>query len=178
LTGRITPERAARVFGIAAALILIFMMLFTTVAVSMRQFFNTPVLGVVDVMELALVALIFVAMPGVFLRDDNVTVDIVDQFVPRKVRIALRMLGLIISLAFLVMMMVQMLPQAADKWEHGEVTMTLGINRFVHWVPIMFGFATSIIGTVWVLACYLRRGFPRDPNLDREDSHDVEPRPS
>ena len=67
------------------------------------------------------------------------------------------------------MMMVQMLPQAADKWQHGEVTMTLSINRFVHWVPIMFGFAMSILGTVWVLVRYLRYGFPRDPNLDRDD---------
>jgi len=168
LTGRNTLERAARLFGFAAALILIFMMLFTTVAVFMRQVFNAPVLGVVDVMELALIGLIFVAMPGVFLRDDNVTVDVIDQVVPRKVRVALRLLGLIVSLGFLVMMMVQMLPQAADKWNHGEVTMTLSINRFVHWVPIIFGFGMSIVGTAWVLVHYFRHGFPRDPNLDRE----------
>ena len=55
-----------------------------------------------------------------------------------------------------VMMMVNMLPQAMDKWEFNEVTMTLGINRFVHWIPIIFGFAMSIIGTAWVLLHYLR----------------------
>jgi TRAP-type C4-dicarboxylate transport system permease small subunit len=170
LDDRFTPERAARLFGFAASLILVFMMLFTTVAVSMRQFFNAPVLGVVDVMELALVALIFVAMPGVFLRDENVTVDVIDQVLPRNARIALRLLGLLVSMGFLVLMMVQMLPQAADKWQHGEVTMTLSINRFVHWVPIMLGFALSILGTLWVTARYLRRGFPRDANLDREDA--------
>jgi TRAP-type C4-dicarboxylate transport system permease small subunit len=169
LDGRFTPKRAARLFGLAAALILAFMMLFTTVAVSMRQFFNAPVLGVVDVMELSLVALIFVAMPGVFLRDDNVTVDVIDQVLPRWARNMLRFFGILVSLGFLLMMMVQMLPQAADKWQHGEVTMTLSINRFVHWVPIMFGFAMSILGTVWVLVRYLRYGFPRDPNLDRDD---------
>lgn len=166
---RYTPERAARLFGFAAALILIFMMLFTTVAVSMRQFFNAPVLGVVDVMELSLVSLIFVCMPGVFLRDDNVTVDVIDHVLPRAARVALRLLGLFVTLGFLVIMMVQMLPQAADKWQHGEVTMTLSINRFTHWVPIIFGFAMSILGTVWVLVHYLRHGFPRDPNLDRDE---------
>jgi TRAP-type C4-dicarboxylate transport system permease small subunit len=168
LRDRLTPERAARLFGFAAALILVFMMLFTTVAVSMRQFFNTPVLGVVDVMELSLVALIFVAMPGVFLRDENVTVDVIDHVLSRPARIALRLIGLLVSLGFLLMMMVQMMPQAADKWQHGEVTMTLSINRFAHWVPIIFGFAMSIAATVWVLTRYLRLGFPRDPNLDRE----------
>jgi TRAP-type transport system small permease protein len=165
-----TPERAARLFGLAAALILVFMMLFTTVAVAMRQFFHTPVLGVVDVMELSLVALIFVCMPGVFLRDDNVTVDVIDQFLPRRARNALRLFGLLISLGFLMLMMVQMLPQAADKWQHNEVTMTLSISRFTHWVPIIFGFAMSMAGTVWVMVRYLRYGFPRDPNLDRDNS--------
>jgi TRAP-type C4-dicarboxylate transport system permease small subunit len=161
-------ERAARPFGFAAAVILIFMMLFTTVTVTMRQLLGIPVLGVVDVMELALLALIYIAMPGVFLRDENVTVDVVDHVIPRKARIALRALGLVLALAFLMMMMVNMWPQAMDKYEFNEVTMTLGINRFIHWIPIIFGFALSIAGTAWVLVHYLRHGFPKDPHLDRE----------
>jgi TRAP-type C4-dicarboxylate transport system permease small subunit len=121
-------------------------------------------------MELALLAMIYVAMPGVFLRDENITVDVIDQVISRKLRIVLRTLGLVLSLAFLMIMMVQMLPQAMDKWQYSEVTMTLEINRFVHWTPIIFGFALSIVGTAWVLIYYLRYGFPRDPNLDRESS--------
>lgn len=159
-------KRAARPFGFAASLILAFMMLFTTVAVTMRQVFDTPVLGVVDVMELALVGLIFIAMPGVFLRDENVTVDVIDQVVPRPVRRALRLLGLAVSLGFLVLMLVEMIPQAMDKWAYNEVTMTLSINRFTHWVPIIFGFVLSIVATVWVLIHYLRHGVPDDPTLD------------
>ena len=53
-------------------------------------------LGVVDVMELSLVALIFVAMPGVFLRDDNVTVDVIDQVLPRWARNMLRFFGMLV----------------------------------------------------------------------------------
>lgn len=168
MAGPTILERAARPFGFAAALILIFMMLFTTVAVTMRQLIGVPVLGVVDVMELALLCLIFIAMPGVFLRDDNVTVDVIDHMIPRKARVALRALGLVLALVFLTMMMVNMLPQALDKWQFNEVTMTLGISRFIHWTPIIFGFAMSIVGTAWVLYRYVRNGFPRDPNLDRE----------
>ena len=160
-------ERAARPFGFAAAAVLVFMMLFTTVSVAMRQLLDTPVLGVVDVMELALVAMIYIAMPGVFLRDENVTVDVIDHALSRRVRVVLRLMGLLLALAFLTMMMVNMIPQAMDKWQYSEVTMTLGISRFVHWLPIIFGFALSIAGTAWVTVYYLRHGFPRDPNLDR-----------
>jgi TRAP-type C4-dicarboxylate transport system permease small subunit len=152
---------AALPFGYAAALVLVFMMLFTTYAVVMRQFFDTPILGVIDVMELALVVCIFVAMPGVFLRDENVVVDVVDQMVSPRLVALLRLLGLVLTLGFLVLMMAKMVQPAMDKLDQNEVTMTLGINRFVHWIPIIFGFALSIVATCWVLVHYLRHGVPK-----------------
>jgi TRAP-type C4-dicarboxylate transport system permease small subunit len=148
--------------------VLVFMMLFQTASVVLRQLFATPVLGVVDIMELSLVALIFIAMPGVFLRDENVTVDVIDHAVPRGMRVALRLAGLVLTLGFLTMMFVNMIPQAMDKWHFREVTMTLGINRFVHWTPIIFGFALSILATACVLGLYLRRGVPTDALVDRD----------
>ncbi len=166
------PSDAARPFGLAAALVLVFMMLFTTFTVASRQFFDFPILGVVDVMELSLVAMIFIAMPGVFLRDENVTVDVIDQVISRKARVALRFFGLIITLGFLIVMMIEMIEPALDKLEFAEVTMTLSINRFTHWVPIILGFGLSIISTVWVVVHYWRAGVPTDSTLDgpREDS--------
>ena len=68
--------------------------------------------------------------------------------------------GLILTLAFLVLMMIEMIQPAVDKLTDHEVTMTLGINRFVHWIPIIFGFALSIVATVAVLVHYLRHGVP------------------
>jgi TRAP-type C4-dicarboxylate transport system permease small subunit len=153
-------------FGYAAALVLVFMMLFTTYAVTMREVFDAPVLGVVDVMELALVVCIFIAMPGVFLRDEHVVVDVIDQVVsPRTVR-RLRLLGLFLTLGFLLMMMSYMVQPAIEKLDQHEVTMTLGINRFVHWIPIIVGFAFSIIGTFWVIYHYLRHGIPKRTSTD------------
>ena len=166
------PSDAARPVGRAPALVLVFMMLFTTFTVASRQFFDFPILGVVDVMELSLVAMIFVAMPGVFLRDENVTVDVIDQVISRRARVALRFFGLIVTLVFLIVMMIEMIEPALDKLEFAEVTMTLSINRFTHWVPIIIGFVLSIIGTVWVVVHYWRTGVPTDSTLDgpREDS--------
>ena len=162
-------QKVARPFGLAAAAILVFMMLFTSYAVTMRNFFDTPVLGVVEIMELALVSLIFIAMPGVFLRDEHVTVDVIDQVVSRKMRVFLRFFGLVLTLGFLIMMMSEMAEPAIDKLSDGEVTMTLGINRFIYWIPIIFGFVVSIPATIWVIYLYTRHGVPRDANLDSAD---------
>ena len=78
-------------------------------------------------MELSLVTMIFVAMPGVFLRDENVTVDVIDQVISRRARVGLRFFGLILTVAFLVVMMIEMVEPALDKFENEEVTMTLSI---------------------------------------------------
>ena len=161
-------QSAARPFGLAAALVLAFMMLFTTYAVLSRQLFDAPVLGVVDVMELALVACIFIGLPGVFLRDEHVTVDVIDSLIPRRWRVRLRLIALVITLVCLILMMTEMIQPAMEKLDTGEATMTLGINRFWHWVPIIFGFAMSTLGTAWVLYLYIRHGAPKDPTLDAD----------
>jgi len=161
-------KRAAWPFGLAAAFFLTFMMLFTTIAVVLRQVFDTPVLGVVDLMELALVGMVFLAIPGVFLRDENVTVDVIDQFVSRRTRLILRLNGLAVTLTFLILMMIQMIPLAMDKWEFSEVTMTLGIDRFIHWIPIIFGFAMSVAATAWVALYCVRLGGRADSTIHQE----------
>lgn len=161
-------HRWAKPFGYAGALVLLFMMLYTTYAVAMRQFFDMPVFGVVDVMELALVACIFVALPGIFLRDENITVDIIDHFVPRRVTLVLRFAGLFLTLLILSLAIIGMEEPALDKLESGEQTMALGISRFYHWIPIVFGFAFAILGTLAVIIIYLKMGVPGSSSDDTD----------
>jgi TRAP-type C4-dicarboxylate transport system permease small subunit len=151
---------AAKPFGFAAAAVLVFMMLYTTAAVAMREFFNAPILGVVDVMEFSLVVCIFVALPGTFLRDENVTVDVIDQLVGPRVRAVLRFIGLILTIVFLAAVLIHMEEPFRDKLQSGEHTMTLEFQRFYHWIPIIFGFACSILASLWVTYYYARRGIP------------------
>ena len=72
----------------------------------------------------------------------------------------LRQVGLVLTLRFLVLMITYMVQPALEKLDQHEVTMTLGINRFVHWIPIIFGFVLSIAATVWLIVHYLKRGMP------------------
>jgi TRAP-type C4-dicarboxylate transport system permease small subunit len=159
-------KRAARPLGLAAATVLGSMAVFTTYAVVMRQVFNRPVLGVVDIMELALVVLIFLSIPGIILRDDLIVVDVVDHLVGRKIRVALRLLGLATMLVFFAVLTFHMLPQAYGRWDSGEVSPTLEIPRYIDWIPIIFGFVASTLATAWLLLRYLRYGVPKNPHLD------------
>jgi TRAP-type C4-dicarboxylate transport system permease small subunit len=153
-------NKAARPFGLAAALILVYMMLLTTVAVLSRQLFNAPVLGLVELSEIALVACIFVAMPGVFLRDENIVVDVIDHMVSRRVAHGLRMFGLVLTLAFLGFTAITMIEPAMVKYHRDQTTLVLEIDLFYFWIPILFGFYLASAATLWLIAHRLINGGP------------------
>jgi TRAP-type C4-dicarboxylate transport system permease small subunit len=158
-------SKAARPFGLAAALVLVFMMMLTVVAVLSRQLFNAPMLGLVEMSEIALVICIFVAMPGVFLRDENVVVDVVDHLVPRRVTRILRMFGLMLTLAFLGFTAITMITPALVKYNREQTTLVLEIDLFYFWLPILFGFYLASAATLWLIVHRLIHGGPPDPSL-------------
>jgi TRAP-type C4-dicarboxylate transport system permease small subunit len=57
-------EFAARPFGLAAAALLVFLMVHTTVAVLARQLMNYSMLSLVEVSELVLIGIIFFPCPA------------------------------------------------------------------------------------------------------------------
>ena len=155
-------RKVAKPFGLAAALILVFMMLLTTVAVLSRQLFNAPLLGLVELSEFALVACIFVAMPGVFLRDENIVVDVIDHAVPRRVTYLLRMFGLVLTLGFLGFSAIAMIEPARVKFNRDQTTLVLEIDLFYFWIPILFGFYLASVATLWLIVYRLVKGGPRE----------------
>src|SRR5207237_9024244 len=68
-----------KIFGYLAAVFLAAMMLLTVADVALRTFFNRPIHGTFELIELCLACTIFVALPAVFLRDEHLVVDVVDH---------------------------------------------------------------------------------------------------
>ena len=68
--------------GYFAALVLFCLMVLTCVDVIGRYFFGMPVRGGFEMTEMLLAALIFAGLPLVTLRDDHITVDLLDPVVP------------------------------------------------------------------------------------------------
>jgi TRAP-type transport system small permease protein len=69
-------------FGVLAALFLFCLMALTCADVIGRYFLGTPIHGAFEMTEMLLAALIFAALPLVTLRNDHVTVDLLDPVVP------------------------------------------------------------------------------------------------
>jgi len=162
-------ETAARPFGWVAAAALVFMMMLTTVAVGARALLGIDVFGMVDMMEMALAVCIFAALPGVFLRDEHITVGLVDSLRSPRLVYVLRLAGLALSLVFVVVTLVEIVPPALDKYRYGEGTMTLQLPRWWQAVPIAVAFACSALAIVAVAWRVLRGGPARALELPAEN---------
>jgi len=132
-------------------------MLLTVADVLLRTFFQYPIQGMLELVELGLACTIFLALPAVFLRDEHLVVDVIDHLVhPSAVRI-LDLLGALLSLAVLVTMAWQMLPLARSMHEFGDVTSDLSIPKIYYWAPVLLGVIASALATLIFIVRWRRR---------------------
>ena len=149
---------AAKAFGYVAAFFLAAMMLLTVADVLLRGFFNTPIRGMLDLIELGLACTIFVALPAVFLRDEHLVVDVIDHLArPALVRL-LDLAGALASLVVLVVMAWQMIPLARSMVEFGDVSSDLSIPKLYYWLPVLLGVIASSLATLVFILRWRRRG--------------------
>jgi TRAP-type C4-dicarboxylate transport system permease small subunit len=144
--------RLARGLSWAGAACLVVMMGITIVDVVLRGTLRLPVFGTYDIVEVTLVGVIFLALPEVFLREQHVTVDVIDQVVPPPVTRALKMLAVLTTLGFVGVLGWNMLGPARDAWQFGETTLDLKIPIWVFWVPMLLGIAASVVAMLALLA--------------------------
>ena len=136
-----------------AAVFLAAMMLLTVADVTLRTAFNLPLRGVYELIELLLAATFFVALPAVFLRDENIVVNSIDDMAPTWVP-TLKRFSLLLSVTALAIMAWEGFLAARDSFEFHDVTADLGLPRVWHWVAVLSGIIGSAVAA---LAMALRR---------------------
>jgi TRAP-type C4-dicarboxylate transport system permease small subunit len=133
------------------------MMLLTVADVSLRAAFNTPIRGVYELVELLLAYAFFMALPAVFLRNDNIVVNIIDDLAPRAVP-ALQFGAGLLGFSVLAVMAWQGWLAALDTLALNDVTADLGVSRLYHWIALLVGVIAAAIAA---LAMALRGGWRR-----------------
>src|SRR5688572_16026248 len=97
------------------------MLLLTVADVVLRTFFNYPLRGVYELIELMLAGTFFLALPCIFLRDDNIVVNTIDEIVPRIVP-ALKRIALLLSIVVFAVLVWQGWSAAWDSYEFHDIT--------------------------------------------------------
>jgi TRAP-type transport system small permease protein len=137
-------EIIATTCGVIAALFLTAMMLLTVADVTLRAAFNLPIRGVYELIELLLTGTFFVAMPAVFLRDENILVNAIDNVAPRWAPFLMRAAELL-ALVVLTVIAWRGIIAARDTYLFGDITPDLSLPRYWHWILLLIGTVGSAL---------------------------------
>ena len=140
--------KVLRVLSMGALLV---MMLVTIVDVTMRLVINELVLGSVEIVQLALIASVFLALPETFLRGEHITVDVIDQVVSAGTLRWLRFAATLVTTVFVGLLAWRLIPPALDTLEVGDRTSDLQLSLFWYWLPLVVGGVAAALTMVLVL---------------------------
>lgn len=141
-----------------AGFTLFLLMLLTTVDVAGRYFFNAPVRGSVELTQLMLAAVVFLALPTVCWREEHVSIDLLDAVYPKPL-VWLRQLVINLLSSLLLWVMTRRVWALGERaFEWGDVTEFLRINTgyLIYLMAIML--AVSALLTLLRAVGYLLEG--------------------
>jgi TRAP-type C4-dicarboxylate transport system permease small subunit len=135
----------ARFLTRVAAVFLLAMMLINVVDVGLRVSINAPIFGTYEIVEFMLAAVAFLAIPEAFLRDQHITIELIDQVLPERVIDVLRAFGTLCAMTFVGLMVWHMIQPAMDYIEFNEITMDLQLPLIWKVLLIMTGVGAAVL---------------------------------
>lgn len=143
--------------GTIAALDLAAMMLLTFLDVSGRKLFTAPIYGAYEVTEFMMGVLIFSALPLVTAREDHVSIDVLDHYVPAMVGRWQRVAVNLISSVVLGFLAVRLWVVGQSNLRTNEVTMTLHIPHGPFALAFSVLAALAAVAAFFIAVAHLRR---------------------
>jgi TRAP-type C4-dicarboxylate transport system permease small subunit len=138
---------ASSLCGWIAAGFLTAIMLLTVADVVLRAAFNLPIRGVYDLVELLLAFTFFMALPAVFLRDQHILVNVIDDLAPRVVPVFKRTAE-VLAIPVFALLVWQAWLAAVDSYEFHDVTGDLGLPRTLHWSAVLIGLIGAMLAAI------------------------------
>ncbi len=139
----------SRILAGLSCFFLFAMMAVTFIDVAGRYLFNSPLPVSVELISFTMPALVFCALPLVCFREDNVTIDLLDNFVNRWWRVAQGIFVNLLSAATMLFMAWRLWARHLDHIEYEDVTDEL----FIPLAPFSLMMAVlSVVAAVALIA--------------------------
>ncbi len=153
-------DRASLFSANLAAIVLLVLVALTCVDVIGRYFFNSPLTGAVELVQICMGMIIFFSFPLMFLRNDHIIVDLIPQ--------GRGWIGWTIALVFVavtifvaVVLGDRVWDYAVRAWEDGDVTEYLFIPRYpVVGLITLAIFSAALVSALRFLILLSKPGVP------------------
>ncbi|WP_203566000.1 TRAP transporter small permease [Aurantimonas aggregata] len=122
-----------------------------TVADIVGRRFSLPVPGVVDLVQLFVVAGAWLVIPFAFLVGAHVGVDLLVETMPRPLRRGLRAVASLVAIALLGLILWNCYQTFQQQLLFGDRSQQLGIPIVWYWIPLLVGAALSIMASFLTL---------------------------
>lgn len=137
----------------AAGLVLFALMMLTAADVTGRYFFNSPITGSVELTQLMLATIVFLAFPTVTWREEHINVDLLDPYFPKKL-VWLRQLVInVISATALLIMAQRIWALAMRSIDWGDATEFLRIPT--GYLVALMAIVAGITGVLCIILAVL-----------------------
>ena len=143
----------------AAGLVLVLMMLHITLDVGVRNVLNGQIVGTLEwVSFYYMVAVVFLALGHVEIRNENIRVDLFVQMMPKLAQLALYVFACVLGMVFFGMLFWQSLIDAIEATQREEEAMSN--IRFLIW-PARWALPIGFAGVLMALLANLLRALSR-----------------
>lgn len=134
-----------RLLTAAGTLALAVMLFGSIIDVVMRLFFRHPLHGTIDLVEVTVALVAFLALPECFRHDEQIKVDVLDTTVgPRGVAM-LRLFGEVATLAFLLLLAWTLVTPLADAYRFGDRKADLPVPIYLLLLAIEISLLVSLV---------------------------------
>ncbi len=141
----------ARACTIAGAIAVAVMMLGTDWDILSRQLAGRPLSGVVELVEITVLASAMLGLPEAFLRDEQIRIDLLDAVLPDRLLQGIKVLGLVLSMLFLALLSQNVWQPILDARMFGDVKYDLSFPVWPLYALILFAFVASFLGCLALL---------------------------
>lgn len=128
--GMRVPSRVSDLLALLSGVLILGLMFLTVADVTLRKFFSSGVPGAVEINEVALVAVVFLALMAAEITDTNVRTPIVTERLPDRWANLAHVIGYLPALAFL-----------------GWATYVTGVEGIASWIRGDFRFGLIFVPT-------------------------------
>jgi TRAP-type transport system small permease protein len=141
----------ARFMTLLSVVALIVMMASTSWDVVARATINRPLHGVVEIVEIMVMLVAFLGLPEVFLRDENVKVDLVDTILSARLLAWVRIVAMLLSLTFLGLLAWNLIPPMVDAYRFGDIKPDLMMPLYPLYAAVFVSILASVLTATLVI---------------------------